>query len=429
MLSDAIHALGEGQAPDRLGSVLTVIFQSTDVVEEDGTQTAGDTPRLKENLQTSLRRSEVVLALAELAARTLTAPLDATWDGWLSSVHLHTLGAAVLEAIQQACPQISTDDLAVDCEPGPQEDGALREHTELWISEVNPGGNGLIEQVVEALATDATLFFRRIETALGQSEFEIIDAQLRSFLQAIGAADGDAELVAITQDIREADSSQQTQKGLERLRRSLVQRNQAVFHGFMAALSSRILRPHTPPDLDALLADFMQRWDELESRLGVEVDARVICALFSREDRIDQVFLAAGFDLPEGDRTTWRFSVLLGLVWARGHALRNHALPLPLRFQGTPAVTERLLLQNWLSAPDTPIAADAADWLEALHDRLVRLGRATVQVRDAALLATVMGPLVTRPVQLEYLNVYPKLVSIARLGDGVFLQLQLEATA
>lgn len=428
-LSDAIHALAEGQAPDRLGSVLTVIFQSTDVVEEDGTQTAGDTPRLKENLQTSLRRSAVVRALAELAARTLTAPIDATWDGWLSSVHLHTLGAAVLEAIQQACPQISTDDLAVDCDPGPQEDGALRGHTELWISEVNPGGNGLIEQVVEVIATDATLFFRRIETALGQSEFEIIDAQLRGFLQAIGSADGDAELVAITQTIRESDSSRQTQKGLEHLRRSLVQRNQAVFHGFMAALSSRILRPHTPPDLDALLADFMQRWDELEARLGVEVDARVICALISREDRIDQVFLAAGFDLPEGDRTTWRFSVLLGLVWARGHALRNHALPLPLRFHGTPAVTERLLLQSWLSAPDTPIAADAADWLETVHDRLVRLGRATVHVRDAALLATAMGPLVTRPVQLEYLNVYPKLVSIDRLDDGVCLQLELEATA
>lgn len=428
-LSDAIHALGEGQAPDRLGSVLTVIFQSTDVVEEDGTQTAGDTPRLKENLQTSLRRSEVVRALAELAARTLTAPIDATWDNWLSSVHLHTLGAAVLEAIQQACPQISTDDLAVDCDPGPQEDGALRGHTELWISEVNPGGNGLIEQVVEAIATDATLFFRRIETALGQSEFEIIDAQLRGFLQAIGSADGDAELVAITQTIRESDSSRQTQKGLEHLRRSLVQRNQAVFHGFMAALSSRILRPHTPPDLDALLADFMQRWDELEARLGVEVDARVICALISLEDRIDQVFLAAGFDLPEGERTTWRFSVLLGLVWARGHALRNHALPLPLRFHGTPAVTERLLLQSWLSAPDTPIAADAADWLETVHDRLVRLGRAKVHVRDASLLATAMGPLVTRPVQLEYLNVYPKLVSIDRLDDGVCLQLELEATA
>ncbi|MHB1056921.1 MAG: protein DpdJ [Rhodanobacter sp.] len=429
-LFEAIDALGEGKDSARLGSVLSAIFQSTDVVEDDGTHTTGETPRLKENLQASLRRIEVVRALAQLATRTLTDPFDETWDAWLRSIHLHTLGAAVLEAIQQACPQVSTDDLVVDGDPGPLENGTLRAHTELWVSEVNPGGNGLIEQVVDALVTDPTLFFRRIETALSASEFEIIDSQLRGFVQAIGSEDGDAELIGLTHAIRESDSSRQTQEGLEKLRRALVQRNQAVFHGFMAALSSRILRPHTPPDLDALLADFMLRWDELEARLGVEVDARVTCALLSRDDRIDQVFLTAGFTLPDGDRTTWRFSVLLGLVWARGHVLRNYALPLPLRFQDTPAVSERLLLQNWLSTPDTPIAADADDWLAILHDRLIRLGRATVSVRaDATILARVMGPLVTRPVQMEYLNVYPKLVSVARQNDEIHLQLKLEAAA
>ncbi|MET3653119.1 protein DpdJ [Dyella japonica] len=428
-LLGAISALGSGQEPHRLSSVLSAIFQSTDVVEDDGTHTVGDTPRLKENLQASLRQIEVVRALAELATMTLTAPFDSTWDDWLSSVHLHTLGAAVLEAIQQACPQISTEDLAVDGDPGPLENGTSRLHTELWISEINPGGNGLIEQLVEVLATDPTLFFRRIESALGASEFEIIDTQLRGFLMAIGSRASDAELVEITRAIRESNSSRHTQEGLDKLRRALVQRNQAVFHGFIAALSSRILRPHTPPDLDALLADFMQRWDDLERQLGVEVDARVTCALLSRDDRIDQVFLAAGFDLPDGDRTTWRFSVLLGLVWARGHALRNHALPLPLRFQDTPAVTERLLLQSWLSELDAPITTDATDWLTTLHDRLVRLGRATVRVRaDSEALATVMGPLVTQPVQLEYLNVYPKLVSMTRQDDAIHLQLELEAT-
>src|SRR5690606_20331838 len=141
-----------------------------------------------------------------------------------------------------------TDDLAVDGDPGPLEEGAPRKQTESWISEVNPGGNGLIEQVVEALATDTMLFFRRIEAALGASGSETVDAQVRTVLQAVGSADGDAELAALTQGIRESDSSRQTQVGLEHLRRALVQRNQAVFHGFMAALSSRILRPHTPPD-------------------------------------------------------------------------------------------------------------------------------------------------------------------------------------
>ena len=78
------------------------IFQSTDVVGEDGTQSVGDTPKLKQNLTIALRKLDVVRALAELSAHTLTSPFDARWDDWLSSTQLHTLGAAVLEAIQQA---------------------------------------------------------------------------------------------------------------------------------------------------------------------------------------------------------------------------------------------------------------------------------------------------------------------------------------
>lgn len=429
-LIEAIQILGDGRSEvSRLVGVLSAIFQSTDVVEADGTHTAGDTPRLRQSLEASLLTPEVTFALAGMATKTLVDPFDETWNSWLLSVHADTLGAAVLEAIQQSCPQIDTEDLLADCDAGPLENGAFREHAELWISETNPGGNGLIEQVVEALATDATLFFRRVEVALASSEFEIIDAQLREFQRAIGSEDGDHELINLTRSIREANSSHETLIHLEELRRALVRRNQPVFHGFMSALSSRVLRPSTPRDLDVLLADFMQRWEELEVEIGAEVDARVVCALFSRYDRVDQVFIAAGFVLPEGDRTSWRFSLLLGLVWARGHTLRNHALPLPQRFQAVPPVTERLLLQSFLSQPDTPIRADAQDWLNRLHGRLVALGSAILQVdSEPRVLANAMGLLVTQPVQLEYLNVYPKIASITRDGRAVHLHLELEAT-
>ena len=47
------------------------------------------------------------------------------------------------------------DDLMVDTDPGPTESGEIRPDGQLWISEANPGGNGLIEQVVEAAAKAA----------------------------------------------------------------------------------------------------------------------------------------------------------------------------------------------------------------------------------------------------------------------------------
>ena len=306
----------------------------------------------------------------------------------------------------------------------------MRDRTELWISESNPGGNGLIEQVVGVLATDATQFYRRIEAALGPSEFEVIDAQLRQFQQWLGAHPRDAEVVTSASAVREAQSSREAQDQLAQLRRTLIERGQAVFHGYVAALGTRMLRPGTPPELDDLLAELLRRWDAIEDRLGVEVDARVVCALFSADQRIDRAFQAAGFDLPAVNREPWRFSVLTGVIWARGHALRTSALPLSTRFSEVPAITERLLLSGWLSDDEATVDTSDSDWLDQLHARLTIHGRATVAVIPGGgdALNAAMAAIVTVPVQLEYLNVYPKLLSATRRNGEVRLHLELAAT-
>lgn len=432
-LDQAFDKLASGQESNRLANVLTTIFQSPDAPEgEEGESPQNGSngePRLKKKLLAALSSQPLLQALRDLAGQTLTGSFDGQWDSWLKQAVLHTFGAALLDAIQQACPQIDPDDLAVDIEPGCAEDGSLRSGAELWVSETNPGGNGLIEQIVDVLATDTTQFYRRIETALGPSEFELIDTQLRAFLHAIGSQAPDPELLAATQAVRGARSSQEAQEHLLTLRRTLIGKGQAVFHGYIAALSNRVLRPDTPPALDELLSHIMRDWDELERGLGVEVEARVVCALFSRDARIDQAFVDAGFDLPATNRETWRFSMLLGVIWARGHALRANALPLPMRFSEAPATTDRMFLQDWLSPPEQPITAAEPEWLERVHRRLVQAGRAAVLLdRHPDAIHAAMSRIAVTPVQLEYLNVYPRLVSLVRGESGIRMDLELEAT-
>ena len=126
------------------------------------------------------------------------------------------------------------------------------------------------------------------------------------------------------------------------------------------------------------------------------------------------------------NRPVWRFSMLLGIVWARGHALRANALPLQQRFSLIPAVTERLVLRPWLSRPQPAVDARSSDWLDLLQERLSRTGRATVSLpHDKSLLARVMCGVTTQPVQMEYLNVYPSLKAVRRSSDGVELDLEL----
>ena len=432
-LDDAFNAIQEGTEGDCLSDVLTTIFQSPEAAEawdgeDDAPVDAETEPRLRKHLMDVLQQKDALNALRDLAAKMLTGTFDEGWDEWLRRAMTHTLGAALLEAIQQACPQINSEDLVVDVDPGPLDGGASRTAPELWISEANPGGNGLIEQIVAALATDVALFYRRIEAALGPSEFELIDAQLTEFQRWIGAHPRDAEVEAVVHSVRGAQSSQEAKENLATLRRRLIDRGQAVFHGYVAALSSRMLRGGTPTALDELMADLLLRWNAIEERLGVEVDARLVCALFSHESRIDLAFQAAGFELPAVNLESWRFSVLTSVVWARGHALRAHALPLPTRFSDTSAVTERLLLQGFLSPSEPAICGSDADWLAQLHARLVTRGHATVAVEPGGdTLNAAIGAMVTVPVQLEYLNVYARLVSTTRCDGKIHLLLELEA--
>lgn len=428
-LEEAITQLRVPAETIRLEGVLHTIFQSPDVPDDDGSPGSNRDPRLRRKLSTLLADTTTCHALATLASRILVGPIDASWDEWLRRAQLQTFAAALLDAIQQACPQVDTEDLVVDTNPGAREDGTVRPDPELWISEVNPGGNGLIEQVVEAIAIRPDHFYRRIEAALALSEFEQIDLQLREYVQHLGDPSRDADWRAITQVVRTASSSGEAQAALAELRQFLAERGHAVFHGYVSALSNRLLRPDSPPELDALLAKVLETWDVLEERLGVEVEARVVCAVFSQDTRIDDAFNSAGFALPSQQVETWRFCMLLGIVWARGHALRTHALPVSERFAGTQMVTDRLLLLPWLSKLAEPIIGEAPDALEELHRRLKGLGQAVVSIRpDAALLNRIMAFAATVPVQLEYLNVYPHLTAVVRSQSAINLHFELEAT-
>ncbi|MBK6280848.1 MAG: DEAD/DEAH box helicase [Gammaproteobacteria bacterium] len=194
-LEEAIAHLQAPTETERLEGVLLCIFQSPDAPDEEASAGSVYEPRLRKKLSASLADGSVREALAALARRILTGPIDMAWDDWLRRAQLQTFAAALLDAIQQACPQIDPDDLVVDTDPGVREDGTKRADQELWISEVNPGGNGLIEQVVEAIATHPDLFYRRIEAALAPSDFEQIDQQLREYVQRLGGPELDADWV------------------------------------------------------------------------------------------------------------------------------------------------------------------------------------------------------------------------------------------
>jgi len=376
--------------------------------------------KLRQKLNEALK-SDAVRQAARVAARVLVEPIDTEWNEWLSLSIRATLGAACLDAIQQACPQIDPDGLVVDIVVR-RDDGTEPTQPEIWISEVNPGGNGLIESVAELLTSRPDSLYRHIEAALGPRDFEWTNAQLRQVVQWLGGGQPDADVTQAVGMVRQAMNSADASQHFAALRTMLVTRGQSIFHGYSVALSMRLLRPDSPSELDRLLALIHERWDELEALHGVEVDVRVLCALFSVDDRLDQAFENAGQLLPADNRRAWRFGVLMGLLWPQGHALRAVAMPWSNRFSPFSIDTERLLLAQWLTPRPDPIDPAHPDWEEQVRERLLTASRAVVSVpasHAGQLLPKVVAALVTEPVQFEYLNVFAQLIEVKRLGDRI----------
>jgi hypothetical protein len=417
-LRTAMDQLADGQHGDTLVDVMQSVFQAANSDDEDDHE---GSDRLRQTINENLANREVLKALREVAC-ALVDPIDATWDAWLSTTVRTTLGAAILEAVQQACPEVDGDSLIVDIDPGLDEMGRIRPVHQIWVSEVNPGGNGLIEQLAEVLFTQPENFYRHVEVALAPQEFEIIDRQLRDVVQSLGGATPDQDLIESFTRVRMASSSVHARQEFGQLRAKLTSGGQSVFHGYAVALSLRLLRQRSPIELDQLIAEIQSKWDQLESAHGIEVDVRLVCAFFSGDSRLDLALENAGFSIPADDRRSWRFGVLMGILWARGHALRSTVLPLPNRYAGTPYASERLLIGQWLTPHEDPIDLNNPNWIQEFKDRLVANSRVTV-VTSSVLAGTRIPKLVleaiTEPIQFDYLNVYAKLASIKRSGGDV----------
>ncbi len=114
-------------------------------------------------------------------AAILWTPITADWEPWLRERFTATVGAAAYQALLNLCPELDGDGLVVDLYAGPREpDDELfgQPSTEVWISELAPGGNGHIEEALRQYAEDPRRYFGLMTAALRDNDFALSDHQL-----------------------------------------------------------------------------------------------------------------------------------------------------------------------------------------------------------------------------------------------------------
>jgi hypothetical protein len=427
-LSEAADNLAAGQADLSLDQTLTILFQSALVDDVDAQGNTQD--KLRQNLSSHLTNPAVVSDLHSLAA-ILWTPIDSTWEPWLRDRFSATIAAAAMNAIASLCPEIDIDSLVADIDPGPREADdvlASSQPCEVWISELSPGGNGLIEDVLKQYAEDPRRFFSLMTAAVRDNDFLLSDFQIVRFLEELGERP-DGTIAEATARYRSAYGAQQSLQRFADLRQALADDGYVTFHAFIVALANRILRPGSGNASDAFLLDGLTRWSSEEARLGVELDARVIAYRLARQPDIDAALTDAGIEVPTINPDQWRFGVIYSLLWPRGAHIRRSGLSLYSAFGDLPGA-EPLLLKAFLSQGLEVIDLQADGWEEQCLERLATLGAATLVCPMSASprVADALSFLATNPVRTDYLTVYARIQAIRRLEDMFAIDLDIAET-
>jgi hypothetical protein len=432
-LAEADAALAAGRGELALPEVLESLFQSPSVDEEDpdSAHEAGGGDRLRCDLEALLGRTDVSNGLRSLA-RCLWEPVDASWEPLLRRRFVSTLGAAALEAICDLCPEIDVSSLIVDTDAGPRARGDIYEgidgSAEVWISETSPGGSGAMEDFLAQYTQDPRRFYSLLWAQLEPNEYAHTDFQLRRLLDAIAGTAPDEVLRETVTAVRNAQSAAVTDQAMGKLRAGLADRGFVLYHAFITAVSTRVIRPGSTAASDAFLFRVAQDWVQEEQRLGVELDGRSIAYRWSREDQIDQVLTSAGIPLPESaERLAWRFNAIYGLLWRRGRETRRIGLETYNPFAEL-ATAERLLVSAHLPRAQDPIAVDVAGWRETALARLAASGIATLSAPSAQrqMLADALQFFAVNPVESGYLSVYARVAAYRQIEDRVEADLEVE---
>lgn len=429
-LAEAGARIREGRASISLSEVLSLLFQSQEVVEEGEAEFTGNSDKLRQELDSYLLDPVLLEELHDFGG-ILWEPVEASWEPWLRGVYHSTLAAAILRSITDLCPGIDQDDLSVDLDRGPapvgQSAGLDPDVVEVWFTERNPGGNGLVEEFMRRYAEDPRRFFSIVRSNLGMGEFEIIDHQLNQILAVLAKDDGNgaSESAELVRKFRAAESQEEMAHLFKSLRRSLMLEGFPPFHGFLVALGNRILRPGASTATDIYMSRVLDQWQREEERVGIEIDLRVITYYLSQSDDIERVISDVGVP-PVGDRTAWRSGVISGLLWPRGQAIRRSALHMRSSFTEFPLV-ERMLVADSIGDDRVYIPMQEENWLEKVTEQLSAGRQVTLICLEAERgnLAAALNALVTNPIESGYLRAYARLQGIRQVRSMIEADIEL----
>jgi hypothetical protein len=223
-------------------------------------------------------------------------------------------------------------------------------------------------------------------------------------------------------DIRAAVDLAGLTEAWRKLRTSLFELGLASDHAIVSALSTRLLRPGSSQALEGLVADLVDRWDAIESRLGIDVELRVFAYIAASDPEIRRRLYAVA--LGRAGQPGWEIGQIVGLLWSRGYRLRSSALQTYSPFRKYEP-TDRLLFTDIVRPPESVVDSTTPQWRDAVDTRLREAATVTVRAPTAASANSVIREFLTEPTNVDVLEFHPRVVGLSRSTDGIDVRVEL----
>jgi hypothetical protein len=197
--------------------------------------------------------------------KTLWAVPDAAFGEWVRRRYAVTLAQAMRAAVVSRQDNVAEDDLMADVLwTGPEE-------AELYLTELNSGGLGQVEQLWSRLLADPSRLLEGLEHALGhcprcENTALVLGVLARRRLRPLAGA---------FRAVRQARDLGAMETARRRLRAGLRRSGLAPTRDKVLSLMVRILRPGSNPETDSLLAQLNALWRRRERHLGISIEQRV----------------------------------------------------------------------------------------------------------------------------------------------------------
>jgi hypothetical protein len=416
-LRDA-QALLTDVRPRTASQVMATFFQSASVGAGPVNQ-----GRVRRRIRQLWSDPVVAAEVIRLEAALWDSP-DAAFFEWYKRRYAVTLAQAVRSAVTSREDRVSEDDLMADV-VWTADGGA-----DIYITELSPGGLGLIEQIWRHLREDPSQFTDGLDHALDYCPRCENTAHLLRTVAAARVPHPPRRIATAFRAVRAARDVAGARAARRHLVAALRAENLSASRDAVVSLITRILGPGSGPRTDYLFDGLNRLWRRREARLGVSIDSRVFAYLCVTRGRVRRILIDRIREVGEGRTPSRRqlFALVQQLLLLGCPDSCPECLDQPNRFAAGIRPSRGLARFN-LGHGGAEVSADTypADWPLLVRQELA--ARAVVRLRagPTALpaVASLLPDLLSEEVEAGFLLLPIRVRRVDRERDDVVLTLDL----